>query len=555
MSAPRRSSAVLVGGILTTLALTPARAGQPDAKGPPRGDKGVPEKTLGEGLWSQLVVRSRDADRWLSRAAQMLRRNGEPVLPSFFPVVVKVPPRDPDKDKRAPRELVIYRSNWGIHAVDMRTGKLFWETPSKWSLDRMAARDYGSSLLLQRWMHFHLAQGGEEWGARPAVVFENSTVGTLSKDETLLYAVEDFQVPPHPLSPLGGADPGVVIWGQAMRAPLSVIDAARHNQLQAFEITTGKLKWELGDPDQKDGFADCVFLGPPLPLDGKVYALADRTSKAGDRETPETRLLCLDPNSQGKLVSAHTIATWPDPESAGSHRWRAAPLVLGGGLIVCQTNAGIIATFDPVAGKVAWSYRYRNERDEPQKPAAGKERPARPRWLPPSECRTYDPDAGRQWKVAPPVVARDAVVFAAPDGLAVCCLGLRDGKLRWQSPRRDGDLYLGAVVGDTVMIVGKKSVRGLRLATGEKAWEVATGLPSGRGAARDGAYYLPLQEGAASGEPEIVAVEPASGRVTGRYRLPGKEAPGNLIFSGDRVVSRTLWNIAAYPWPAGKPGP
>ena len=54
----------------------------------------------------------------------------------------------------------------------------------------------------------------------------------------------------------------------------------------AHDVRTGKLDWELGGPGAARQ-ADTFFLGPPLPLMGQLYVLAEIKS--------EIHLLALNP--------------------------------------------------------------------------------------------------------------------------------------------------------------------------------------------------------------------------------------------------------------------
>src|SRR5205085_11469601 len=87
---------------------------------------------------------------------------------------------------------------------------------------------------------------------------------------------------------------------------------------------------------------------------------------------------------------------------------------------------------------------------------------------------TYD-----NWKVAPPVIQDGKVVFTAPDATAVHCINLRDGLPVWVKPRQDNDLFLAGGIKDQVLIVGKSSVRFVRLSDGAILGSVPTGdMPS-----------------------------------------------------------------------------
>src|SRR6185437_7179321 len=107
----------------------------------------------------------------------------------------------------------------------------------------------------------------------------------------------------------------------------------------------------------------------------------------------------------------------------------------------------------------------------------------------------------------------------------------------WHRPKLDDDLYLGNVQNGTVLVVGKKNVRGLSLASGEILWTLETGMPSGLGIGSDNVYYLPLQAGSKGKEPQICAIDMDKGKILGRNtsqpRTPGKndfDVPGNLLF-------------------------
>ena len=89
------------------------------------------------------------------------------------------------------------------------------------------------------------------------------------------------------------------------------------------------------------------------------------------------------------------------------------------------------------------------------------------------------------WKVSPPVIVDGKVVFTAPDSSAVCCINLRDGVELWSVPQLDSDLFFAGVVNDKVLLVGKNTIRALKLSNGTMAWPaLQTGdLPSGHGVA------------------------------------------------------------------------
>jgi outer membrane protein assembly factor BamB/predicted negative regulator of RcsB-dependent stress response len=480
--------------------------------------------------WKQPTVQTDETARYLKQAEKHLRDRKQPVLPAFYPITVVVTANG----QRLPE--VIFRSFWGIHAVHAKRGKLFWDSPSSWSLDRTLARgsDARKIRAMSNWLNYYINQN-----VGPQIVFENSVLGSLSTDGTLVYAVDDLAVPP----PLGDHtdDNPAVNYGAEVK------DAIQCNRLQASDLAThGKLKWELGGRGN-GALEDTFFLGAPLPVQGRLYVLTQKDK--------DLRLTVLEPKS-GKLLAQHKLATMGLPLTKDPiRRTQAAHLAYSEGVLVCPTNAGAVIGFDLLAGRIAWAYSYAGPTDKPVAPPAGRRR----RGIPPGFMMLPDgriaPIAGPRsgWKVTAPMIAGGKVVFTAPDANAVHCLNLADGSLAWSHKRGEDDLYLGGVFAGRVLIVGKKSVRGLGLARGETLWTLETGLPSGQGVASDNVYYLPLREGARSKEPEVCAIDVRRGVIAAHTRSRKRadqekaDAPGNLVFFEGDVISQTATEIVAYP--------
>jgi outer membrane protein assembly factor BamB len=510
---------------------------------PSRSAQGIGSYAFMEPRWTRSAIRgsrqSSETARWLRAAEEHLKRNNQPVLSSFFPVTSTVLRRNSATDRMERTPLLIYHSNWGIHAVHMKTGQLEWETPSKWSLDGMSMSPTRSQAI-NTWMTFYT---GQQMGVRPALVFENSTVGTLSADTNYVYAVEDLQVPP-PATPygpeFGGRFPGQFGTNQGFSSEVN--DALQHSRLQAFEITTGKLKWELGDPARNDELTDCYFLGPPLPLGGKLYVLTERQQ--------ELRLVCIDPAPNPKVVAMQTLATTREKiQSDVSRRTEAAHLAYAEGILVCPTNAGAVLGVDLLSNSLVWAYPYR-ERTESEEMRPGFV-PGRgglpPGWVMTPDGRMVGPSPPQQWKVTAPVIVDGKVVFTAPDSRALHCVNLRDGAPLWKVQRAEDDQYLAGVFGGRVVVVGKKSVRALSLDQGETLWLVDTGMPSGQGVASENIYYLPLKEAGQGREPEICAIDIDKGRIVAHTKSRKKEVPGNLLFYEGDVISQTATDVVAFP--------
>src|SRR5262249_30118999 len=149
-------------------------------------------------------------------------------------------------------------------------------------------------------------------------------------------------------------------------------------------------------------------------------------------------------------------------------------------------------------------------------------------------------EAVNGWKAARVIIHDAHVVVIPADASELYCLSLRDGRLLWTATRKDDDLYVAGVFGDKVLVVGKKECRALALKDGAAVWTVATGTPSGLGAAAGGVYYLSVKAGVDIKEPEVCAIDIARGKITAHLRSRKPELLGNLIFVDGLLISQTL---------------
>jgi PQQ-like domain len=563
MRSLHRVSALFVAGFLA--AATAGSLGGASHAPATDGDKGVLAPVpLPQALWRKPLLRT-DPETgptaiWLQRAEKQMREINEPVLSPCVPVAVTRRGADFRAAGSDQVQLLVYRSHWGTHAVHMATGKLDWES----QFDPV----YAASPALSAWSHLYVAQVPDK-SARPCVVFEGSSSCRLSADGTYLYTVEDFTVPP--AGPFGlrfaewmrpGANPGY-------HSGISEInDAIQHSRLQAFELATGKLKWVLDDDLRDHADANGCFPGPPLAVDGKLYTLVLR------RETPgmaarlanpwlavaplkdcfwKTELLTFNPKPPVKLLSRPSLLFRAEPKYPIWQRLRGGRILLAGDTLICLTDRGVVIGVDRKTGIQQWEYHYPVEDDNQIAALMHPARVIEDLWsnqFPNSSWRVFP-----WWRYSSPVIRDDKLVFTPSFSRFVHCISVHDGKLLWKAPQADDDVYLAGVVGDTVLITGKKTVRALRLSSGEKMWEIATGMPSGYGAVRDGIYYLPLQVDADSKNGEIVLLDPAAGKVVTRFRADDGHTPGNLFFFDQRMISQSIREIAVYPMPATRTAP
>jgi outer membrane protein assembly factor BamB len=461
-----------------------------------RGDATRSASGRGEGFSLEAQWRIPTVDETVAR--QWLLRGPPPPMRTILPAA-------------APLALdgkIVYRDAGGLSACDVRSGKQIWHNPSPLSLASVLA-DSGKKVQLQDWFRRY------GWTSLPLV--ENSTLGTLSSDGRRVYAVEDLPFPPHPEQLQN--DNGVPAPLGAMRYFVG------HNRLRALDATTGKLVWTIGGatatpPGRKpaaktdDPLTDAHFLGAPLPLGGQLFVLVEKQQ--------ELRLVCLDAE-RGTVRWTQMLATAHEKMLVDVvRRTQAAHLAYADGVLVCPTQSGAVLGVDPLTHSLVWAYVY-----------ASTASTASPREEGPNP--TPFPRLFARWKSAAPIVHAGRIILTPSDGDEILCLRLHDGSLVWKAPRSTGDLFIGCVHKDRVLVVGETACRALSLDTGETLWRRASEVPSGQGVAAGPLYYLPLKGGA------ILALNLE--RPEESVRLDARSFRGDL---GNLVFHRgVLWSQSA----------
>lgn len=156
-----------------------------------------------------------------------------------------------------------------------------------------------------------LSQELEGWLQRRT--WEDVTQGSLSSDGQLVFSLQDRE---------GNLRNPQIAWR-------GMFIAREFNKLVATEVTTGRLRWELGGPrgDYELSGAGAYFLGPPLPWRGQLFVLTD--------DGIDLRLVVLDPHD-GKLLWTQMLAPC-DPIWSGLTRDNGLSPTVVGECIVCPT--------------------------------------------------------------------------------------------------------------------------------------------------------------------------------------------------------------------------
>jgi outer membrane protein assembly factor BamB len=429
-----------------------------------------------------------------------------PAIPQLYPLVIG--------------QTAVVRTATHLAAFDLGSRKLLWDAPPE---DSMAAYLQAKPAESQPLASEAIARGLKRrfWA--------DANFGTPSSDGQSVFLLENvyFGFGPEYQRIGVGPDGRRRIEGEAFE---------KHNLLCAYDLATGKLRWEIGGPPGPSQLplAGTLFLGSPLPLAGRLYVPAELGR--------ETQLLELDART-GELVAGMTLSLGeaepvpPQPffvfnGMAGPHgqpRPSASPS-FAEGILVCQVGENQYAGLDLASRNVRWVCQL----PEPEDGMTGPMR-MNP-WLRQQRALLQVEDLDR-WLDAPPTIAGGRVLLAPRNSNELVCLSLADGQPLWTAPRRDG-LYLAGVEAGLALVVGRSHFWALRMTDGQPAWNperipLPDGqLPGGHGLLGQGRYYLPLSSG------EIAVFDLAAGKLAARARTAAGLVPGNLVACRDGVLAQ-----------------
>lgn len=529
-------------------------AAQANGSPPLLDDKLFSRKILRDKLEDLAEDNDQAAETRIQAAMKQVADANQPVMPGFFPI--------------CSQGIMVYRSHRDVRAIALKPMKIKYEDDRVFEFK--AGEIIWKSMELNRSLSILLGKNDtrtkcEGWldnynqvVGYNSLLYDNTVIGTLATDHRHVYAINDLAVPPHPNVFTQFA------FNQPQFNPQNLKPLLMQNQLLAFDLFSGRLKWELNPDDAKTEdpeFKNSHFLSLPLAVGGKLYVLNERMINPNQNGNPnpfiggrmnpiagesELRLVCIDPTKgagpRPTIVEPIQVLGTVQQDNRFvqevSRRVNAVQLAFGDGVLVCPTNAGEVFGIDVVTRSLVWSYPYReNSPQQVMLPGLFNPRPGFPQ-----VNRNFGPPRISKWKSSPPVIADGKIVFTAPDADSVHCISLRDGKLVWKKAQQKGDLFLAGVFKGKAIVVSETGIRALDLKDGSQRWAASTGdLPSGQGVASKDIYYLPLRRG------EILAVDVVTGQVKARNRGNGGAAPGNLVFYDGMVLSQTPTEIIAYP--------
>ncbi len=362
-------------------------------------------------------------------------------------------------------DVVLMRTHHNLMAVDFATGKLFWQTEPSETQDFIDRLFRGSRRPRDGSSPASTALAYRLWHDR--------TFGTLSSDGRLVFSVEGA---PTPVVGIG--------YDRRLGRPQIINRPGRTgsettlaNRLTAHDIRTGKIVWGRANevPEQ---LRTVFFMGPPLPLAGNLYAIAEQGG--------EVRLLVLDADTGGLLWSQSLAQTQQSLMNDPFRQFAGLSPSYADGVLVCPTASGAVVGVDLTNRSLLWGYQYQSN-------SARGFPPGRFRRTPSSK----DLSLTDRWSSSLAILADGHVLLTPPESDQLHCLNLFDGRKLWTT-RRDGGLYIGGVRQGKAIIVGQDQIRAVDLQNGKVAWtqRLPEGvIPAGHGFLAEDKYYLPLSNG------------------------------------------------------------
>jgi outer membrane protein assembly factor BamB len=448
------------------------------------------EKSLADGLRDQELL---------------YRQNNKNVLAGLHPLAVG--------------DRVIMRTATKLLGIDFNNGKRIWEASVAESEQEETQQQDPFSPFRGRNNNMSPAA---LYGQR---IWDDATYGTMSSDGKLVFVVEQLS-----LGVMSQFNNMMIFGGgRAERTNRGVA-----NRLAAYEIGAGpkdggKLVWQLGGPDDLRQ-TDTFFLGPPLPLRGQLYVIAEIKD--------EIRLLALDA-ATGNVAWSQQLAMVESSISQDPiRRLAGVSPSYADGILICPTGSGCVVAVDLANHSLLWGYVYprddnqgggrRWQRMAPMTMAFANAQGPLPRWL--------DGTA---------MIAGGRVLLTPAEADMLYCVNLGDGKQCWKQPRGE-HYYIACVHQDKVVLVGRNGIDAVNLDNGNKAWEdrsivfPAGASVTGHGFYSGNRYYTPLSSG------EVVAVDLDSGKIVAVAKSRKGVVPGNLVCYRGRIISQGLDSVEVY---------
>lgn len=464
-----------------------------------RSDDGVP---LLNPRWQVHTIIDLDDEETVIDRQKSYQDQEVPAIPSLHALAVK--------------DYVLMRTPNQLVGIDFQTGKRVWVYPwDRNDVDSLFLDSASSPVMNQESNETLLKQR----------LWEDASFGQFSSDGKLVFLIDEGAY----VAPQDNGAP----FGMRMIPRGAVALQERTNQLVGLKLVDesgrrveGKMAWIIGGDDGIDEpkLAGAYFLGTPLPSDDQLYVMVEIKG--------EIRLVVLDSKS-GALIWSQQLASVERAQTVqedSMRRMAGATPSLSEDVLVCPTSAGAIVGVDLSTRSLMWGFEYEKEA-KPRRGAASL-----------SAYGGDSRDVGGRWADSSVTVVDGRVILTPVESEQAYCLDLMTGEALWDEPlEREEMIYLATVQDGRMILVGKSEVRAVDLKNASVAWKLALddyGIPSGRGYASDGHFYLPTYNSL------LVKIDLETGQV--QRTVETERVLGNLITYRGHVVSHGIDFVAAY---------
>ena len=435
----------------------------------------------------------------LDRGLQSLLEEDRPILPAAQPLVVG--------------DTVVYRTIADVTAVSLLTGELLWRSSM---VDQSLARLINSRAAEAR-MRLGRAPSSLD-GHLERRAYRDVAAGTLSSDGRTVFALEDLDT---------NTNLTVNVFGVSESRPA--------NKLVAYDLSGGRLLWEVGGPlgSKPLELSARYFLGPPLPFKDRLYVIAEAQGAL--------QLLVLQQDADRQSVqvdwSQTLIATDPPLPGHPLRRLSGLSPSFADGVLVCPTSSGAVVAVDEARRTLLWGFQYTSAvRPETQNsPFAIRGQSID------TEFRLQEADKAGRWMDSTPLIVDGKVLITPRDSNLLFCLDLVDGHEIWQMSRDDW-MYVACEFEGRVVLVGRHGVAAFQLSDGTPldSFRVTEVDPTGRGVRIGSLYCLPTASG------EIATIDLRTGNILARSKLSDSLVPGNLAAGSGAIVSQSAGEIIGF---------
>ncbi len=439
--------------------------------------------------WRLSTTASPLQERTLRQDVEDLRTSGKLPPPSWVPLRVG--------------DQLLMRTTERLVGIDHRTGKRVWTYPWQLGLDSLEEEPSDLEGMLQ---------GPQQPPLLSQRVWNDLPYGQITSDGEQVYLLDQ-------LGQLESVTMNAMLNMRGVRRLQN-----RSNTLVALELETeGKLRWRIGaDEDSPSTLSDAFFLGPPLPIDGRLFVMAEI---AGD-----ICLCCLDSRSgqelwRQQLVTVESGGVQSDP----IRRVAGAMPTYHEGVLICPTGAGAVVAIDLVDRTLRWGATVERNA-EMYRSINGTGRALETVKL------------MQRWHNGVAVAEGTAVLITPVESDRLYGLDLLTGEKLFPEKNRVQMMYLAGIRNGTFLVVGTHQIRAFSVESGDMVWASSRDLVtvgqqiSGLGVFGKYDYFLPTTTN------EIIQVSLTDGTV--RQRRETQYPLGNLISAGGQLVSQGPTSLA-----------